>query len=292
MVIPLKNFCCCCFLVPSRAVEASYFLWSLTYVWFQTKHISSKNPHIKIVHCILMLSVPQYVICLGFAVAFFVVVALLWIKKLTNGCLRTRSTCSGFVTQEGIKARMVISANRTSHPIGGFHFFCLHNFNRQSYPFKRHKPFVPMRFRLSGHTVCQFETISFPISLQLGGVSCCFAASLPSFDLQHHLQHSLLSHQKSQPMHRGTWCVCSGIPALATSQCESTGGQWFICGWSFPLWPGYLLFLGLQGVKTQENLPAIPGIQCSGRKSTLSADCISSTLILFKLPIPPEANPL
>lgn len=208
MVIPLKNFCCCCFLVPSRAVEASYFLWSLTYVWFQTKHISSKNPHIKIVHCILMLSVPQYVICLGFAVAFFVVVALLWIKKLTNGCLRTRSTCSGFVTQEGIKARMVISANRTSHPIGGFHFFCLHNFNRQSYPFKWHKPFVPMRFRLSGHTVCQFETISFPISLQLGGVSCCFAASLPSFDLQHHLQHSLLSHQKSQPMHRGTWCVC------------------------------------------------------------------------------------
>lgn len=42
----------------------------------------------------------------AFAVAFAVAVAVLGISKLTNECLRTHGTCSGFVTQEGIKARM------------------------------------------------------------------------------------------------------------------------------------------------------------------------------------------
>lgn len=56
-------------------------------------------------------------------------------------------------------------------------------------------------------TVWQFETISFPISLQLGGVSCCSAVSLPSFDLQHHLQSSLFSTKNHSRVQKGTWCL-------------------------------------------------------------------------------------
>lgn len=40
-------------------------------------------------------------------------------------------------------------------------------------------------------TVCGFETISFPISLQLGDASCCVEVSLPSFDLQQQLYKAL-----------------------------------------------------------------------------------------------------
>lgn len=105
-------------------------------------------------------------------------------------------------------------------------------------------------------TVCQFETISFPISLQLGGVSCCFVVSLPSVDLQHHLRCSLLQYQKSQPMHRDTWCVCSRIGGFETLQQERIGGLRCVCSWSFPRWPGSFLFLSLWGMNTQENLPA------------------------------------
>ena len=145
-------------------------------------------------------------------------------------------------------------------------------------------------------TVCQFETISFPISLQLGGVSCCFVVSLPSFDLQHRLQGSLLQYQKSQPMHRDTWCVCSRTGGFETLQQERIGGLWCVCSWSFPRWPGSFLFLGLQGMNTQEKLPALSGSNSSQEKTLLSVDSISSTLILFKLkfrlPVSPEAKPL
>lgn len=92
-----------------------------------------KNSHITIVHCILKLSVPLYIICLGFCFCFLVV-ALLWISKLTNECLRTRSTCSGFVTQEGIKQGWQYLLIELPIPRGGFHFFCVHNLNSNATP--------------------------------------------------------------------------------------------------------------------------------------------------------------
>ncbi|KAI4555222.1 hypothetical protein MJT46_015608 [Ovis ammon polii x Ovis aries] len=55
-------------------------------------------------------------------------------------------------------------------------------------------------------------------------VITCVKPLIRAVDLQHHLRCSLLQYQKSQPMHRDTWCVCSRIGGFETLQQERIGG--------------------------------------------------------------------
>lgn len=69
-------------------------------------------------------------------------------------------------------------------------------------------------------------------------------------------------------MQRGTWCVCSRISCLKPCSSRGFGDRVLSVVEGFLCDLETFSFLGLQGIKTQDDLPCIQGISSSARENT------------------------